>query len=161
MYSVSAWGEPYNQWPTRHGEQNVFLSRNCAYFEYDFTFASILDVQDGFDHPYISFLFYGMDAAGDFIPVKQLREKYNRPRHEIPVDMNDGDGGKSTWGILYSISSSLLRSQELFQLYVDWLFFNRLSWVESAGCCCDILLSPIQDVFQQNPEEMEENFIWS
>ncbi|OMO71908.1 hypothetical protein COLO4_27936 [Corchorus olitorius] len=39
-----------------------------------------------FDHPYISFLFYGMDAAGDFIPIKQLREKYNRPRHEIPLD---------------------------------------------------------------------------
>ncbi|KAL1289782.1 clp protease adapter protein ClpF, chloroplastic [Arachis hypogaea] len=39
-----------------------------------------------FDHPYISFLFYGMDAAGDFIPIKQLREKYNRPRHEVPND---------------------------------------------------------------------------
>ncbi|WVZ09846.1 hypothetical protein V8G54_014376 [Vigna mungo] len=39
-----------------------------------------------FDHPYISFLFYGMDSAGDFIPIKQLREKYNRPRHEIPID---------------------------------------------------------------------------
>ena len=39
-----------------------------------------------FDHPYISFLFYGMDAAGDFIPIKHLREKYNRPRHEVPND---------------------------------------------------------------------------
>ncbi|KAL5179168.1 Clp protease adapter protein ClpF, chloroplastic [Glycine soja] len=39
-----------------------------------------------FDHPYISFLFYGMDSAGDFIPIKQLREKYNKPRHEIPID---------------------------------------------------------------------------
>ncbi|KAK7368148.1 hypothetical protein VNO80_10171 [Phaseolus coccineus] len=39
-----------------------------------------------FDHPYISFLFYGMDSAGDFIPIKQLREKYNRARHEIPID---------------------------------------------------------------------------
>ncbi|QCD90354.1 chitinase [Vigna unguiculata] len=39
-----------------------------------------------FDHPYISFLFYGVDSAGDFIPVKQLREKYNKPRHEIPID---------------------------------------------------------------------------
>ncbi|XP_048319011.1 clp protease adapter protein ClpF, chloroplastic isoform X2 [Ziziphus jujuba] len=45
--------------------------------------------QNRFDHPYISFLFYGMDAAGDFIPVKQLREKYNRPRHEIPIDPED------------------------------------------------------------------------
>ncbi|MCF8706257.1 heat shock protein HspQ [Corynebacterium sp. MC-25] len=42
-----------------------------------------------FDHPYVSFLFYGMDAAGDFIPIKQLREKYNRPRHEVPFDSED------------------------------------------------------------------------
>ena len=53
-------------------------------------------MQDRFDHPYISFLFYGMDSAGDFIPVKQLHEKYNRPRHEVPVDMNDDDGSKNT-----------------------------------------------------------------
>ncbi|XWS23129.1 hypothetical protein CRYUN_Cryun29cG0094800 [Craigia yunnanensis] len=46
-----------------------------------------------FDHPYISFLFYGMDAAGDFIPIKQLREKYNRPRHEIPLDPEGDEGG--------------------------------------------------------------------
>ncbi|XP_073005689.1 clp protease adapter protein ClpF, chloroplastic [Typha latifolia] len=45
-----------------------------------------------FDHPYVSFLFYGVDTAGDFIPIKQLREKYNRPRHEVPVDKNDEDG---------------------------------------------------------------------
>lgn len=44
---------------------------------------------DRFDHPYISFLFYGMDTAGDFIPIKQLREKYNRPRHEVPFDSED------------------------------------------------------------------------
>ncbi|XP_044489545.1 clp protease adapter protein ClpF, chloroplastic [Mangifera indica] len=42
-----------------------------------------------FDHPYVSFLFYGMDTAGDFIPIKQLREKYNRPRHEVPMDPED------------------------------------------------------------------------
>lgn len=46
----------------------------------------MIHVQSGFDHPYLSFLFYGMDAAGDFIPIKQLREKYNRPRHEVPID---------------------------------------------------------------------------
>ncbi|URD86932.1 Amino acid kinase family [Musa troglodytarum] len=46
---------------------------------------------DRFDHPYASFLFYGMDTAGDFIPIKQLREKYNKPRHEVPVDTSDGD----------------------------------------------------------------------
>lgn len=49
-----------------------------------------------FDHPYMSFLFYGMDSAGDFIPIKQLREKYNKPRHEIPFDPpSDEDGGKA------------------------------------------------------------------
>ncbi|MQM00389.1 hypothetical protein Taro_033119 [Colocasia esculenta] len=48
-----------------------------------------------FDHPYVSFLFYGVDSAGDFIPIKPLREKYNRPRHEVTVDANndlDGEG---------------------------------------------------------------------
>lgn len=50
-------------------------------------------VQGRFDHPYLSFLFYGMDAAGDFIPIKQLREKYNRPRHEVPGDP-PGEGGE-------------------------------------------------------------------
>lgn len=39
-----------------------------------------------FDHPYASFLFYGVDTAGDFIPVKQLREKYSQPRHEVPFN---------------------------------------------------------------------------
>lgn len=47
---------------------------------------AFIGVQGRFDHPYISFLFYGMDSAGDFIPIKQLREKYNKPRHEIPID---------------------------------------------------------------------------
>lgn len=52
---------------------------------------------DRFDHPYVSFLFYGMDSAGDFVPLKQLREKYNRPRHEVHIEDNsddDMDGGK-------------------------------------------------------------------
>ncbi|CAM8882183.1 unnamed protein product [Rhodiola kirilowii] len=44
-----------------------------------------------FDHPYLSFLFYGTDAAGDFIPIKQLREKFNRPRHEVPMDKDEND----------------------------------------------------------------------
>ncbi|XP_051122108.1 clp protease adapter protein ClpF, chloroplastic [Andrographis paniculata] len=50
---------------------------------------------DRFDHPYASFLFYGTDASGDFIPIKQLRDKYNQPRHELPydpLDQDDGDG---------------------------------------------------------------------
>lgn len=48
--------------------------------------------KERFDHPYVSFLFYGMDTAGDLIPVKQLREKYNKPRHEVTVDVGDEDG---------------------------------------------------------------------
>lgn len=47
--------------------------------------------QGRFDHPYVNFLFYGLDAAGDFIPIKQLREKFNRPRHEIPIDPDDDE----------------------------------------------------------------------
>ncbi|KZV48330.1 hypothetical protein F511_29247 [Dorcoceras hygrometricum] len=50
--------------------------------------------KDTFDHPYASFLFYGMDGAGDFIPTKQLREKYSQPRHELPYNPQDGDDGK-------------------------------------------------------------------
>lgn len=38
-----------------------------------------------------------MDGAGDFIPIKQLREKYNRPRHEIPLDPEDDEGGGIAW----------------------------------------------------------------
>ncbi|KAL3819511.1 hypothetical protein ACJIZ3_005416 [Penstemon smallii] len=49
------------------------------------------DTKDKFDHPYASFLFYGMDSAGDFIPIKQLRDKYNQPRHELPYNQ-DEDG---------------------------------------------------------------------
>lgn len=52
---------------------------------------AVESLQGSFDHPYVSFLFYGMDTAGDFIPIKQLREKYNRPRHEVPSD-DDGGG---------------------------------------------------------------------
>uniref|UniRef100_A0A1J3JRX4 F-box only protein 21 n=1 Tax=Noccaea caerulescens TaxID=107243 RepID=A0A1J3JRX4_NOCCA len=47
--------------------------------------------KERFDHPYISFLFYGADTAGDFIPIQQLREKYNKPRHEVPFDPQDED----------------------------------------------------------------------
>ncbi|KAJ4754615.1 uvrB/uvrC motif-containing protein [Rhynchospora pubera] len=44
-----------------------------------------------FDHPYTSFLFYGTDTAGDFIPISKLREKFSQPRHEPPYDENDND----------------------------------------------------------------------
>jgi len=49
-----------------------------------------------FDHPYIEFLFYGEDTAGDFIPIKQLREKYDQPRYEASGDENDDDGDTSS-----------------------------------------------------------------
>lgn len=49
----------------------------------------------------MSFLFYGMDAAGDFIPIKQLREKYNRARHEVPYDEPEENGGDSWVGIAW------------------------------------------------------------
>ncbi|MCL7027961.1 hypothetical protein MKW94_014990 [Papaver nudicaule] len=49
-----------------------------------------------FDHPYISFLFFGVDTAGDFIPIKQLREKYNRPRHEVPIDTDDEEDSEDS-----------------------------------------------------------------
>uniref|UniRef100_A0A7N0TRG6 Hemimethylated DNA-binding domain-containing protein n=1 Tax=Kalanchoe fedtschenkoi TaxID=63787 RepID=A0A7N0TRG6_KALFE len=49
-----------------------------------------------FDHPYLSFLFYGADAAGDFIPIKQLREKFNRPRYEVPMEDGDDEGGEDS-----------------------------------------------------------------
>ncbi|TMW95828.1 hypothetical protein EJD97_008286 [Solanum chilense] len=52
--------------------------------------------KDQFDHPYTSFLFFGMDAAGDFIPIKQLREKYNKPRHEVPYDSDNEKSGESS-----------------------------------------------------------------
>ncbi|KAG6548330.1 hypothetical protein Mapa_010109 [Marchantia paleacea] len=48
-----------------------------------------------FDHPYTYFLFYGMDSIGDFIPSKQLREKYNAPRHELPYD-EDSDSSSGS-----------------------------------------------------------------
>lgn len=49
---------------------------------------------DSFDHPYASFLFYGVDGAGDLIPIKQLRDKYNQPRHELPYEPLDDEDGK-------------------------------------------------------------------
>ncbi|CAM0882542.1 unnamed protein product [Alopecurus aequalis] len=45
-----------------------------------------------FEHPYTEFLFFGEDTARDFIPVKQLREKYDQPRYEASGDENDEDG---------------------------------------------------------------------
>ncbi|KAG8078044.1 hypothetical protein GUJ93_ZPchr0007g3465 [Zizania palustris] len=49
-----------------------------------------------FDHPYIEFLFFGEDTAGDFIPVKQLREKYDQPRYEASGDEDEDDDDGNT-----------------------------------------------------------------
>lgn len=62
-----------------------------AYVPEDSLLAPEKPDKERFDHPYISFLFYGADTAGDFIPIQQLREKYNKPRHEVPFDSQDED----------------------------------------------------------------------
>ena len=69
----------------------IFLKNMISSSCYNSWFCSsaLNHVQGRFDHPYISFLFYGMDSAGDLIPIKQLREKYNRPRYEVPIDPED------------------------------------------------------------------------
>ncbi|XP_010938850.2 clp protease adapter protein ClpF, chloroplastic isoform X2 [Elaeis guineensis] len=71
-----------------HADPNLLV----AYVPEENLLANDQPDKDRFDHPYISFLFYGMDTAGDFIPIKQLREKFNRPRYEVPADMHDEDG---------------------------------------------------------------------
>jgi hypothetical protein len=48
-------------------------------------------MQEPFPHPYLYLLFYGQDANGDFIPTKQLREKYDAPRHELPYEKLEDD----------------------------------------------------------------------
>ncbi|KAF7828001.1 clp protease adapter protein ClpF, chloroplastic [Senna tora] len=73
-----------------HADPNILV----AYVPEENLLAPDQPDKDSFDHPYISFLFYGMDTAGDFIPIRQLREKYNQPRHEVPPNDED-DGGKA------------------------------------------------------------------
>jgi hypothetical protein len=53
-------------------------------------------LQGRFDHPYIEFLFYGEDTAGDLIPIKQLREKYDQPRYEASGDGDEDDDDGDT-----------------------------------------------------------------
>jgi hypothetical protein len=57
---------------------------------------SCLLIQGRFEHPYTEFLFFGEDTARDFIPVKQLREKYDQPRYEASGDENDDDGSTNS-----------------------------------------------------------------
>ncbi|XP_073059342.1 clp protease adapter protein ClpF, chloroplastic [Primulina eburnea] len=73
-----------------HEDPNLLV----AYVPEENLLAPVKQDKDKFDHPYASFLFYGMDGAGDFIPIKQLREKYNQRRHELPYNPQDEDDGK-------------------------------------------------------------------
>lgn len=89
----------------------------------------ISNVQRRFDHPYISFLFYGMDAAGDFIPIKQLREKYNRPRHEIPLNPEGDEGGGITgnkgWFSLVVFSMAFLARTAMKHVYGTLFMYSQ------------------------------------
>jgi hypothetical protein len=60
---------------------------------------SFLIIQGRFEHPYTEFLFFGEDTARDFIPVKQLREKYDQPRYEASGDENGDDGSANSWTV--------------------------------------------------------------
>lgn len=60
-------------------------------------------LQGRFDHPYIEFLFYGEDTSGDFIPIKQLREKYDQPRYEASGDETDNDDNTNSWRARYHL----------------------------------------------------------
>ncbi|XP_073140078.1 clp protease adapter protein ClpF, chloroplastic [Henckelia pumila] len=73
-----------------HEDRNLLV----AYVPEENLFVPEKRDKDTFDHPYASFLFYGMDGAGDFIPIKQLREKYSQPRHELPYNPQDEDDKK-------------------------------------------------------------------
>lgn len=93
VLSCSCWGKFSSPWKTRYGEINSWLKsmKPTQSSWLDFVYFVLDHLQGRFDHPYVSFLFYGADTAGDFIPIKQLREKYNRPRHEVPTDSPDED----------------------------------------------------------------------
>ena len=46
-------------------------------------------------HPYSYVLFLGVDARGDMLPCRQLRDKYNVPRRDVyaPGQEEDEEGG--------------------------------------------------------------------
>eukprot|EP00271_Cylindrocystis_brebissonii_P008228 TRINITY_DN22252_c0_g1_i1.p1 TRINITY_DN22252_c0_g1~~TRINITY_DN22252_c0_g1_i1.p1 ORF type:complete len:416 (+),score=70.45 TRINITY_DN22252_c0_g1_i1:570-1817(+) len=86
--------QPFYQLLTDVRELNSFF---VAYVAED-QLAPLLskeEQQKPFNHPYTYLLFYGTDAQGDFIPTRELREKYNAARHELPYDEDEsGDGGE-------------------------------------------------------------------
>ncbi|KAG6765641.1 hypothetical protein POTOM_029691 [Populus tomentosa] len=78
---------------------------------------------ESFDHPYTSFLFYGMETPGDFILIKQLREKYNRPRQGVlpsgPLDFEIGGMElKSLWNSI-SVMYDLIALSSLVLLEIS------------------------------------------
>ncbi|XP_002978497.2 clp protease adapter protein ClpF, chloroplastic [Selaginella moellendorffii] len=60
--------------------------QEAAYVAEDSLEAPAEPDMEALDHPYIYFLFFGMDSAGDYIPTKQLRQKYDVARHEQTND---------------------------------------------------------------------------
>ena len=61
---------------------------------------------DELQHPYSYVLFLGTDARGDFVPCRQLRDKYGAPRRDVrrpgseeeEEEGGGGDGGGSGGG---------------------------------------------------------------
>jgi hypothetical protein len=52
-----------------------------------------------FTHPYSYMLFLGIDNAGDFVPVPELRNLYAVARKDVyPVEGNDGPGEDASTG---------------------------------------------------------------
>jgi len=43
------------------------------------------------EHPYTYLLFFGMDKKGNYIPTRQLRDKYNAERHEAVSEAEDDE----------------------------------------------------------------------
>nr|TKS02939.1 appr-1-p processing enzyme family protein [Populus alba] len=78
---------------------------------------------ESFDHPYTSFLFYGMETPGDFILIKQLREKHNKPRQRVlpsgPLDFEiEGMELKSLWNSI-SVMYDLMALSSLVLLEIS------------------------------------------
>ncbi|GJP53475.1 hypothetical protein CLOM_g12639 [Closterium sp. NIES-68] len=70
---------------------------NGARFPVAYVAEDLLDIpvepdKEQMIHPYLYLLFYGADSRGDFIPCKPLRDKYNAPRYEVPLDDSDDTG---------------------------------------------------------------------
>ncbi|PNH09980.1 hypothetical protein TSOC_003325 [Tetrabaena socialis] len=45
---------------------------------------------DPLQHPYLYILFLGLDGRGDYVPCRQLRDKYNVQRRDVYRPGEDG-----------------------------------------------------------------------